>query len=160
MMIRVNSITVNLTDGFIRKISKFEQNTGEFEKGGILLGKHILDSNYYEIVECTLPTTADECGRDFFIRNKEAAQLVINNLWDSSEGTINYLGEWHTHACVYPDPSVADKHLMKSIVYNGSNIWGDVFMLILGQRSTFYLGVATNENKGELVELVCKGGLY
>ena len=94
----------------------------------------------------------------FFIRNSRRAQKIINKQWKKSNGTINYLGEWHTHGWVKPYPSSTDKELLKMIIADKSNVWNEVFMLILGNDNSFYLGMTDVENKGIIVaEQMIKG---
>ena len=38
-----------------------------------------------------------------------------------------------------------DRKLLKMIISDKSNVWNEVFMLILGNNNSFYLGMAYNE---------------
>lgn len=70
---------------------------------------------------------------------------------EESDGKINYLGEWHTHGCKNPRPSITDKQLLKMIISDQSNVWNEIFMFILGRNNTFYFCMADVQNKGQII---------
>ncbi len=158
MIIKLNQVYVELTEQLLEKLKKYIQDEGENEAGGILLGGFIPLENKYVITYASEPCREDYSGASFFIRNRYSAQKIINGLWNSSEGKINYLGEWHTHGCEMPYPSFTDKKLLKTIMKDKSNVWKEVFMLIVGRKNTFYLGMTDTEAKGKIVaEVMIRG---
>lgn len=100
MIIRLNDITVELTESFLIKIKEYTQDIGKKESGGILLGGYIQEQNKYVITEASVPNGNDKRGPAFFIRDYKRAQKIIDKCWSESEGTINYLGEWHTQVTI------------------------------------------------------------
>lgn len=62
MIIRFPDITVEITNSVMRALSKFEQNIGCHEAGGILMGKYRPEEEYYLISEITEPTSYDQFG--------------------------------------------------------------------------------------------------
>jgi integrative and conjugative element protein (TIGR02256 family) len=78
------------------------------EAGGMLLGRLINESTDLVIDEATEPTNSDRKGRFFFIRRRRHAQRRVDAAWHGSNGTLNYLGEWHTHPEDNPSPSTVD----------------------------------------------------
>lgn len=158
MIIELNDVTVELTDSFLNTIRKYTQGRDDNESGGIILGGFIPSENKYVFTDASVPNCKDRSGPLFFIRNSRRAQKIINKQWKKSKGTINYLGEWHTHGWVKPYPSSTDKELLKLIIADKSNVWNEVFMLILGNDNSFYLGMTDIENKGIIVaEQMIKG---
>lgn len=151
MLLKLNETTIEITDQVLLILKKYVQDKGQNESGGILLGGYIPSENKYDFVAVSEPCSSDQSGPAYFIRNKENAQRVINQHWRNSRGRINYLGEWHTHGCERPYPSYTDRNLLKMIIKDKSNIWPEVFMLIVGRKNTFYLGMADAKNKGEIV---------
>lgn len=151
MVVRLNNIIVELTDSLLNKIKKYTQDEGKNESGGILLGGFIPRENKYVITDASVPNNIDRSGPAFFIRNYEVAQEIIDKCWEESFGIINYLGEWHTHGCNNPRPSFTDRKLLKMIISDKSNVWNEVFMLILGRNNTFYLGMSDVQNKGRII---------
>ncbi len=78
------------------------------EAGGVLLGRHILDSSDIVVDEITVPMRRDRRGRHYFYRDQRNHQQAIGRVWRESGGTCPYVGEWHTHPEAYPAPSELD----------------------------------------------------
>ena len=101
------------------------------EAGGVLLGRMIKKSDDVIIDMVSPPQKKDKRKRTFFKRNNEH-QNIINQEWEKSEGTCNYLGEWHTHPEDYPSPSGVDlknwKKQLKNAMYEGDTL----FFIIVG----------------------------
>jgi len=157
IIIKLNEVVVELTDLLLEKLKIYIQGIGGNESGGILVGGFIPTENKYVITDASVPCSKDESGPTYFIRNRENAQKIIDKIWIDSKGTINYLGEWHTHGCEMPMPSNTDKRLLQMILRDRSNVWNEVFMLIVGRNNTFYLGMTNNKSKGKTVAAVSLG---
>lgn len=78
------------------------------ESGGLLLGRFILNSPDVVVDEITTPLPTDRRSRFRFRRGSYGHQQVINDRWFQSDGTCNYLGEWHTHPEPNPVQSTRD----------------------------------------------------
>lgn len=151
MIIQLNDVTVELTKSLLQKIKKYTQDEGKNESGGILLGGFVPSENKYIITDVSVPNSDDLSGPTFFVRNHVRAQEIINQCWMESDGKVNYLGEWHTHGCKNPRPSITDKQLLKMIISDQSNVWNEAFMLILGRNNTFYFCMTDVQNKGQII---------
>ena len=81
------------------------------------------------------------------VTNKDVAQKEINRQWMESDGLVNYLGEWHTHAQVNPKPSIVDLSLLRQIIKDHSSLWPHLLMLILGQAGSAILIVVEQKRK-------------
>jgi integrative and conjugative element protein (TIGR02256 family) len=96
------------------------------EAGGVLLGRFIAFSKDIVIDEVTEPILEDHKSRHSFIRNKKH-QETVERLWRKSNGTVNYLGEWHTHPEAYPSPSNKDlkswKEKLKSATFSSRYLY-------------------------------------
>lgn len=77
------------------------------EAGGILMGYR--RGPHIEVVEVSAPMTRDIRRRCGFERRDPGHQAFSDTRWDSSGGTMHYLGEWHTHPEVRPSPSSLDR---------------------------------------------------
>jgi integrative and conjugative element protein (TIGR02256 family) len=78
------------------------------EAGGVLLGRHLMACEDVVIDEVTLPMPGDRRSRLRFHRAREQHQQAIDTRWRESQGTCQYLGEWHTHPEPCPTPSRVD----------------------------------------------------
>ncbi|RKH03474.1 hypothetical protein D7X32_13815 [Corallococcus carmarthensis] len=80
----------------------------DHEAGGILLGRRIVDSENVIVDQVGEPSSSDVQARFRFMRSKLPAQRLVDEAWASSNGTLNYLGEWHSHPEDHPIPSTVD----------------------------------------------------
>jgi integrative and conjugative element protein (TIGR02256 family) len=94
----------------ISRILKFRQDgCWKREAGGVLVGRYIRDCLDVVIDDVTIPMRGDRRGRCSFFRARDRHQQAIDQAWQESEGTIHYLGEWHTHPEKTPTPSPTDQ---------------------------------------------------
>jgi len=77
------------------------------EAGGVLLGRHLLDSDDLVVDEITTPQNSDRRGRLSFFRSKRHGKIAQTR-WSEEASTLAYLGLWHTHPEVDPTPSGVD----------------------------------------------------
>jgi integrative and conjugative element protein (TIGR02256 family) len=77
------------------------------EAGGLLLGS--VHGNHMLIEQATIPTAWDKRFRYLFERLPFGHESIALSRWRESQGTIRYLGEWHTHPQDYPSPSGIDR---------------------------------------------------
>lgn len=76
------------------------------EAGGLLLGT--VHGQGVLISEVTQPTWMDRQLRTLFERMPFGHRAIAKRRWRASDGTVRYLGEWHTHPEDYPYPSNID----------------------------------------------------
>lgn len=130
---RPNGGRIKLPIEVISSINEYVQNERHKpEAGGVILGRHILNSLDVVIDKITFPMPGDRAARTSFFRKKQAHQLIIDREWEASGHTCTYLGEWHTHPEPYPSPSTIDtfgwdKKLKKDIFDSDS-----LYFLIVG----------------------------
>lgn len=79
------------------------------EAGGILLGRHISGTDDIIVDEVTVPMVGDRRSRFQFFRARRLHQEALDRAWQESDGTCTYLGEWHTHPELCPNPSLVDR---------------------------------------------------
>jgi len=77
------------------------------EAGGLLLGS--VHGAHLLIEQATTPTAWDKRFRYLFERMPFGHETVALSRWMASQGTVRYLGEWHTHPENYPHPSGLDR---------------------------------------------------
>lgn len=117
----------------LKTMTSFRQdNIGKTEAGGVFLGRFILNSNNLVVDKVTIPMADDKRSRYAFIRSEKMHQKIITATWEKSNGTCNYLGEWHTHPESYPTPSKQDIFNWKNILTTGifSSLY--LYFIIIG----------------------------
>ena len=92
------------TDTLLRHIQTKESDC---EAGGILLGS--VHGAHMLIEQATTPTAWDKRFRYLFERMPFGHDAIALARWTASQGTIRYLGEWHTHPEDHPIPSGLDR---------------------------------------------------
>ena len=142
-------IVLDLPDEILKKMIRITSELGfREESGGILLGSKDIASKRYIVEDFTYPDPGDERSPWYFIRKKDPSNEAIREAWEESEGTINYLGEWHTHDEDMPTPSSTDKKLVREDVEDKSSLYDDVFMLIIGGGGGMFCGTAEMDGDG------------
>jgi integrative and conjugative element protein (TIGR02256 family) len=84
------------------------------EAGGILLGRR--RGQHFEIAHATIPFATDRQSRYGFLRAAEGHAEAAIQLWTSSRGMVDYLGEWHTHPEILPTPSAIDLYAWRRLM--------------------------------------------
>jgi integrative and conjugative element protein (TIGR02256 family) len=77
------------------------------EAGGLLLGS--VHGAHMLIEQATVPTIWDKRFYFLFERMPFGHEAIALARWKASQGTVRYLGEWHTHPEDHPQPSSLDR---------------------------------------------------
>ncbi|MDI1270550.1 MAG: Mov34/MPN/PAD-1 family protein [Polaromonas sp.] len=77
------------------------------EAGGILLGRR--RGSHIEVVQATEPTLSDRRSTFMFHREVLGHAQAAVQAWALAGGTMDYVGEWHTHPQRVPVPSSIDR---------------------------------------------------
>ena len=132
----------------LRTMRQFRQLRPEHtEAGGVLLGRLIDGSENLVIDEATIPDSSDRRSRFNFFRSKNRTQQRINQAWQETNQTRNYLGEWHTHPEDYPTPSGHDIENWKRIVSVSRFEQKALVFLIVGRRAVHAWRVQKGERQ-------------
>lgn len=84
-----------------------QHSDADCEAGGLLLGS--VHGSHMLIEQATMPTTRDKRFRRLFERMPFGHEAIALSRWMASQGTVRYLGEWHTHPEDHPRPSSLDR---------------------------------------------------
>ena len=136
---KIVEIEMNVLDVF----SSFKQVNRKPENGGILLG--ILEEDRILITRASIPTSLDSKSRYRFTRNKKSAQIIIDYEFINSDGSVIYLGEWHTHPENFPSPSQTDLRMIQKQYEKNVINEPFLFMIIIGLQNIF---VGVYDDKG------------
>ncbi len=117
------------------------------EAGGILLGYR--RGVHLHLVHATEPGKKDCMTRTSFRREGSSHAAHALELWRTSDHEIDYVGEWHTHPEINPQPSAIDRRAWKEILQKQAKTF--VF-LIMGIQSAFWVGCGMGSEVCEIDE--------
>ncbi|MCX8518795.1 MAG: Mov34/MPN/PAD-1 family protein [Methylophilaceae bacterium] len=137
----------------VKQMKAFTQNRWwHREAGGVLLGRHLLDSSDIVIDEVTTPQNTDRRSRFSFFRSKRH-EMLAQERWKQSNNTAAYLGLWHTHPEKYPTPSTIDTADWRQAIEHDAFDGEQLFFPIVG---TCCIKVWCLNRHGQLRELAEK----
>jgi len=120
------------------------------EAGGVILGRWILDTEDVVVDVVSEPGRGDRRGRFFFHRERERAQAIVDDAWQSSLNSRVYLGEWHTHPQDVPSPSSADVDDWRRIAHGAIYESQALFFIIVGRSALRAWQFSTDKGLGIL----------
>jgi integrative and conjugative element protein (TIGR02256 family) len=131
-----NGGKIKLTGSVMETLQQYKQvHNNSLESGGVILGRFIKVSKNIVVDKITTPMRGDKQTRFSFKRLSPLHQGIITEEWKKSNGTSNYLGEWHTHSEDFPTPSGVDirdwKRKLKKDVFSGRYL----YFIIAGIKS-------------------------
>ncbi|MGE7713240.1 Mov34/MPN/PAD-1 family protein [Priestia megaterium] len=136
MIYETNKFQLKISENVGRTFLYYRQlEMQHTEAGGVLLGRFLSQSNDVVIDKITVPMKNDIRTRFFFKKNRVDHQSIIDKVWKKSDGTCNYLGEWHTHPEEHPTPSAHDKNEWKKILKHTVCDSDKLFFIIIGTKS-------------------------
>jgi integrative and conjugative element protein (TIGR02256 family) len=138
----------------VKQMSAFRQRSWwQAEAGGVLLGRHLLDSEDLVVDEVSTPQKSDRRGRFSFFRSKRH-EIIARDRWVEETSTMAYLGLWHTHPQADPRPSSVDRRDWEQAVSNDTFEGDRLFFPIVG---TERIRVWTLSRDGMFHELQIEG---
>lgn len=102
------------------------------EAGGLLLGHRKGDA--IELTQLTFPTRWDRATSTRFERSALGHRIAALRAWKLSHGTVDWVGEWHTHPFGSPYPSFIDQSSWRKIARHTLR---PMTFIISGKCSTF-----------------------
>lgn len=103
-----NGHLVVIMSNVIEKLQSYRQlSPVSREAAGVLIGER--RENHIVIHAISEPGSSDIRNRFSVVRKGSHHQELVNELHRTSGGTMNYLGEWHSHPEKMPSPSGTDK---------------------------------------------------
>lgn len=133
---RINGGRLKIGNQAVASMQTFVQDAcWQAEAGGILIGRHIVDTPDVVVDSVTIPMPGDSRGRWWFYRHGRGHQQEMDNAWRESCGTCTYLGEWHTHPQPLPSPSCIDMYGWRRKLNAGDYEGDSLFFLIVGTQA-------------------------
>lgn len=100
---------IKIDSNVIAEISSYVQDTfAKPESGGLLIFRENIGTGNIIIELNTVPFENDIQLRHKFKRKDKRHVEFFNKIYEESEGTYGYIGEWHTHAENHPNYSLTD----------------------------------------------------
>lgn len=122
----MDKITFHLTEPVRKKLTDALHKYGDFEIGGILIGKKVVEG-VFEIIDASISDEDNRFAFASFIRGTKKSQRLLKQHFHN--GTGYYIGEWHSHPRFSLNPSFADISTMKRILHDPS--YGVSFVILL-----------------------------
>jgi integrative and conjugative element protein (TIGR02256 family) len=119
------------------------------EAGGVLLGRHLLESKDIVIDEITEPQRQDIRSRFSFFRSNRHNYLAKEQ-WLLSNQIMAYLGLWHTHPEHEPNPSSTDINDWKNALSHDTYTGNKLFFVIVGIKN---IGIWMGNRDGKIIKL-------
>lgn len=105
------------------------------ETGGILLG-HQEDATTLRVSRASPPGPRALHSRFAFSRDTRFLQRYLDEIHDRSEGSEDYIGEWHVHHALDAPPSRTDRRSLWRIARRQNYATDNPILLIVEQTST------------------------
>lgn len=145
-----NGHLVVIMPGVVERLLSYRQiSPVSLEAAGVLIGER--RENHVVIHAISEPGPGDVRTRYTVVRKGSHHQALVNKLHYASGGTMNYLGEWHTHPERFPSPSAIDKSSWKQNIKSSE----PVILLIIGKYG-IWVGKKTNSILSKLETVTTK----
>lgn len=141
-----NDRRVKITSPVMAIFRKYIQGgNNSNEAGGILIGRLVLESSDIVIDKASVPQKKDRRNRFLFFRHFLGHQRIINKIWKQSKGTLNYLGEWHTHPQDIPIPSSVDVKSWAQLAKKVQSELDFLLFIIVGREELCIYEISRND---------------
>lgn len=132
---------LHLSTTTLETFSQYIQNSDDAcEAGGLLLGT--VHGNHMLIEQATVPTKWDKRFRYLFERAPFSHEAIALSRWMTSQRTVRYLGEWHTHPEDHPHPSNLDRTEWQRL--SAGRLDKRPLLAIIVGRKSLYVGLSSN----------------
>jgi integrative and conjugative element protein (TIGR02256 family) len=81
------------------------------------------------------PSRKSQAGRNWFKRDPASASQYLDELFEASNGTVFYLGEWHTHPAKSTEPSEQDIAVIADLIPQSSLVADFLICIIVDSKS-------------------------
>lgn len=125
-----------------------QSNDADCEAGGLLLGS--VHGTHMLIEQATIPTAWDKRFRYLFERMPFGHETIALSHWKASQGTIRYLGEWHTHPEDYPHPSSLDRSEWNCL--SAKRLDKRPMLAVIVGRQNLYIELVPNSGLGTVLQ--------
>lgn len=146
---------VEISPSAMSTLTCYRQRPRAAERGGVLAGYRI-GARSWVVTHASPPSPRSLAGLFWVKRDRRDAQCFIDRVFAETNGTVNYLGEWHTHPEPYPSTSREDRTMLVELLRNSRLEIDFLLGAIVGTAGAQYWWCQTAS--GEL-ESLSVGGL-
>jgi integrative and conjugative element protein (TIGR02256 family) len=111
------------------------------EAGGIILGLRKGDA--IQITKVTTPFPWDKATSMRFERSAFGHRMTALRAWKASQGTVDWVGEWHTHPFGSSNPSYTDRSTWRNLARHTKR----PMVFIVAGRSDIFVGCQLVNNR-------------
>ena len=146
---------VTISKSAISEMVSAARLKGDWETGGILIGRYSDDLSCALIESATRAPWDSNAGPNWFVRGKFGLRRLLNKNWG---GGRYYVGEWHSHPNFDPSPSADDIRAIQRIARDWSYACERPILAIVGGSFTYnpLISVTLGARTGEAQRL--RGG--
>lgn len=131
-------LKIVIEDKLRKELLDFRQlNDDDFEIGGVLMGELYPQSNKIKVTHFLTCDQSSSSINELHL-NVECLQSMMDDIWKQSEGTITYLGDWHTHPENNPKPSIIDYKTFMINYYKSEFNQNILLYMILGKKDNIW----------------------
>ena len=135
-MFCIENIEVFIENIVYQELLSYEQNhKNDSENGGVILGKMFPDEN--KILITHIISSVMYSSKYEVQLNIEILQEKIKDIWKNNK-EITYLGDWHTHPQIDPDPSITDLKTFINNYKNSKFVQNLLIYIILGRKNSIF----------------------
>lgn len=128
-------------------LGHIQVNGSDCEAGGLLLGS--VHGTHMLIEQATIPTAWDRRFRCLFERMPFGHEAIALTRWAASQGTIRYLGEWHTHPEDHPNPSGLDRSEWNRL--SAKRLDKRAMLAVIVGRKSLYVELVSSSSQGPVL---------
>jgi integrative and conjugative element protein (TIGR02256 family) len=129
----IKNLDIRIEQSVLDAFPDYSQGLKTSERGGVIMGKLYLNKNMVVITDIIeSPSKASHKNR--YEMDVEYIQKKINSIWKESNGTITYIGDWHTHPEYNPKPSLTDYITFSKNYFRSTIDQNFLIYIILGYK--------------------------
>ena len=143
-----NGALVVITEHVLAVLEKYKQTEmKDNEAAGVLPGE--VRGQHIVVTDLSEPGFGDLRQRNLVDRQGKHHQQKVDDCFQLSGGTVNYIGEWHTHPEDFPQPSQQDRSSWLTHLKGGT----PKIVLIVGIKG-FWFGKVKGGRLSKLTHVV------
>lgn len=153
IIIFIDNMSIKICNNVVETLyNHIQQGKNTKESGGILVGKENKSNHNIIINNITTPMKHDKSSYASFKRLDKKHISYFNDLYNESNQTLRYIGEWHTHDEAVPHFSRIDLNNWKKIC-KSTNCYEFFFHIIVGYEALGCWLINKNDNEPTLLEM-------